>query len=56
MKAKWGSGGINPRILDLSIGWRWVVSSIPRPLYPPPCLACLQPISLWNNLPLSIYI
>jgi hypothetical protein len=29
-----GSGGIAPRILDLSTRWRWVVSFTPRPLYP----------------------
>jgi hypothetical protein len=35
MKACWGSGGIDPRILDLGTSWRWVVSFTPRPLYPP---------------------
>jgi hypothetical protein len=34
MKAYWGSGGIAPRILELSTIWRWVVSFTPRPLYP----------------------
>jgi hypothetical protein len=34
MKTYWGSGGIAPRILDLSTRWRWVVSFTPRPLYP----------------------
>jgi hypothetical protein len=29
-----GSGGIAPRILNLGIRWRRVVSFIPRPLYP----------------------
>jgi hypothetical protein len=29
-----GSGGIVPRILDLGIWWRWVVSFTPRPLHP----------------------
>jgi len=29
-----GSGGIAPRILNLSTKWRWVVSFTPRPLYP----------------------
>jgi hypothetical protein len=33
MKAYWGSGGIAPRILDLGIRWRWVVSFTLRPLY-----------------------
>jgi len=28
------SGGIAPRILNLGIGQRWVVSFTPRPLYP----------------------
>jgi len=28
----WGSGGIAPRILNLCIRWRWVVSFTPRPL------------------------
>jgi hypothetical protein len=28
-----GSGGVTPRILDLGIRWRWVVSFMPRPLY-----------------------
>jgi hypothetical protein len=30
----WGSGGITPRVLKLSTGWRWVVSFTPPPLYP----------------------
>jgi hypothetical protein len=34
MKAYWGSEGIAPLILDLGIRWRWVVSFMPRPLYP----------------------
>jgi hypothetical protein len=28
-----GSGCIDPRFLDLSTNWRWVVSFTPRPLY-----------------------
>jgi hypothetical protein len=31
----WGSGWINPRILDLGTSWRLVVSFTPRPLYIP---------------------
>jgi len=34
MKAYWGSGGIESRILDLSTRWIWVVSFTIRPLYP----------------------
>jgi hypothetical protein len=34
MKAYWESGGTTPRILDLGTGWMWVVSFMPRPLYP----------------------
>jgi hypothetical protein len=34
MMACRGSGGIAPRILDLGARWRWVVSFMPRPLYP----------------------
>jgi hypothetical protein len=34
MKAYCGSGGIDPRILDLGTRWRWVVNFTPRPLYP----------------------
>jgi hypothetical protein len=34
MKAYWRSGGISPHILDLGSTWRWVVSFMPRPLYP----------------------
>jgi hypothetical protein len=34
MKAYWGSGGIAPRTLDLGTRLRWVVSFMPRPLYP----------------------
>jgi hypothetical protein len=34
MKVYWGSGGIAPRILDLSTRWRRVISFTPRPLYP----------------------
>jgi hypothetical protein len=30
----WGSGGIDPRILDLGNRWWWVVSFTPRTLYP----------------------
>jgi hypothetical protein len=30
----WGSGGIDPHIVDLGIGWRWVVSFTPLLLYP----------------------
>jgi hypothetical protein len=33
MKAYWGSGGIMPNI-DLGTRWRWMVSFMPRPLYP----------------------
>jgi hypothetical protein len=40
MKAYWGSGSIAPRILDLCIRWRWVVSFTPRPLYPQGRSAC----------------
>jgi len=28
-----GSGGIAPRILNISARWRWVISFTPRPLY-----------------------
>jgi hypothetical protein len=34
MKMYWGSGGIASSILDLGIGWRWVVSFTPQPFYP----------------------
>jgi hypothetical protein len=34
MKTYWESGCIVPRILDLGIEMRWVVSFTPRPLYP----------------------
>jgi hypothetical protein len=34
MNAYWGSTGIAPRILDLGIRWRRVVSFTPWPLYP----------------------
>jgi hypothetical protein len=34
MKAYRGSGGIDPRILDLGTRCRWMVSFTPRPLYP----------------------
>jgi hypothetical protein len=34
MKAYWGSGGIDPCIPDLSTRQRWVVTFMPRPLYP----------------------
>jgi hypothetical protein len=43
MKAYWGSGGIAPRIPDLSTRCRWVVSFTPWPLYP-------QGKSLWYPL------
>jgi hypothetical protein len=33
MKSYLGSGGITPRILDLSTRLRWAVSFTPRPLY-----------------------
>jgi hypothetical protein len=29
----WGSGCIDPRILDLGTSWRWAVTFTPRPLY-----------------------
>jgi len=32
MKAYWKTGGTAPHILDLDT-WRWVVSSMPWPLY-----------------------
>jgi len=28
------NGGTVPRILNMGIRWRWVVSFTPRPLYP----------------------
>jgi hypothetical protein len=34
MKVYWGSGGIDPRILDLGTRWRWVVGFTLRPLHP----------------------
>jgi hypothetical protein len=34
MKAYWGSRSIAPRILELGIRWRGVVSFTPRQLYP----------------------
>jgi hypothetical protein len=34
MKTYWGSGSMDPSILDLGTRWRWVVSFTPRPLYP----------------------
>jgi hypothetical protein len=34
MKAYWGSGCIDPHFHDLGTSWKWVVSFIPRPLYP----------------------
>jgi hypothetical protein len=34
MKTYWGSGCIAPRIFNLGISWRWIVSFTPRPLYP----------------------
>jgi hypothetical protein len=30
----WGSGCIDPRILDLGTSWSWVISFTSRPLYP----------------------
>jgi hypothetical protein len=33
MKAYWRNGSIAPRVLDLGIRWRWVVSFTARPLY-----------------------
>jgi len=30
----WVSGGITPRILNLSTRWTWVVSITPLPLHP----------------------
>jgi hypothetical protein len=33
MKAYWGSGSIDPHILDLGTRWGWVVSFMPWPLY-----------------------
>jgi hypothetical protein len=34
MKVYSGRGDIAPRIPDLGIRWRWVISFTPRPLYP----------------------
>jgi hypothetical protein len=34
MKAYWGSGGVDPRIPDVGIRLRWVVSLTLRPFYP----------------------
>jgi hypothetical protein len=34
MNACWESAGIAPRILDFDTRWKWVVSFMPRPLYP----------------------
>jgi hypothetical protein len=34
MKAYWGSGGIDPHILNLGTRWRCLVSFTPRSLYP----------------------
>jgi hypothetical protein len=34
IKPYWGGGGIAPRILDLGVRRRWVVSFTPRPHYP----------------------
>jgi hypothetical protein len=31
----WRSGCVDPRIPDLGISWRWVISFTRRPLYPP---------------------
>jgi len=28
------TGGTGPRVLNLGITWRWVVSFTPRPIYP----------------------
>jgi hypothetical protein len=33
MKTYWGSGGISPRILNISARWRWAVSFTSRSLY-----------------------
>jgi hypothetical protein len=30
----WGSGCIDPHIIDLGTSWRWVVSFMPLPIYP----------------------
>jgi hypothetical protein len=35
MEAYWGSGNIAPRILELGIKWRWVVSFTTQPFYTP---------------------
>jgi hypothetical protein len=41
----WGSGCIDPHVLDLGTSWRWVVSFMPWPLYPrgksPPDTHCI---------------
>jgi hypothetical protein len=42
-----GIGGIAPRILDFSNGWRWVVSFTPRPLYPRERSLCTHWIEVW---------
>jgi len=34
LEAYCGSGGTAPRVPDFGIGWNWVVSFTPRPLYP----------------------
>jgi hypothetical protein len=34
MKAYWGSGSVALRIFGLDTRWRWVVSFMPRPIYP----------------------
>jgi hypothetical protein len=34
-KGAWGSGRIVPCIINLIIGWRWVVSFMPQPLKSP---------------------
>jgi hypothetical protein len=34
MKVYWGNGGLASGILDIGTRWRWVVSFMPRPLYP----------------------
>jgi hypothetical protein len=31
---QWGSGCIDPHVIDFSTTWRWAVSFMPQPLYP----------------------
>jgi hypothetical protein len=45
----WGSGGIDPRFLDLGTSWRWVVSFTPRPLYPGQSAPGTNWIGGWEN-------